>query len=230
MRLILLLLMSFCVHLNADTTSDKYGKEVFDRLRAKYPQHFSLKSSIGGNVAISENDPIGKYVISKFALRSRAGWLCWWGRQPVIPENVDKSYRQAINGQITFHKKEECVEILLSKNVEEKDFPKEEFWRVLIYELCNASNQGFDLSNTKNLLNGGDLNKMQYADLMVRIEYRSAAQAQDFQNKIWRDFCKSHLIDFAKEPWFYQEGTTEDQWFQAMKKSDIGKKYRSVYE
>src|SRR6187402_2456177 len=51
----------------------QYGVDCFNYLKWHYPHHFTLRSRDGDPVSISENDHMGKFVVSAFSEKTPSG-------------------------------------------------------------------------------------------------------------------------------------------------------------
>lgn len=208
--------------------NNKHGQETFRLLQGKYAKFFSLTSRDGGKIKITESDPIGKYLINKFSTKSPTGWVCCWGRDLVVKpsgERISYSF-----GQTYFHRDDDCSEVLISKKVEGDDFPTEIFWRTLIFEICNASGRGQELELLQRKLKNSEISKEIYAKHVIELEYKSACEAQEFQEKIWWNFCQSNQVKCGTIPWFFKPGTTCDKWIEELAKSEAGREYIKFFK
>lgn len=185
-----------------------------------FSPYFKIKRKDGAVVQISENDPVWKYVAEAFLKKTPNGTICWLNRNP---DGVGKSAM----GQC-YLARTGYIEIRLSHKFDNGEIAVEQFWKTLIFEICNAEQAG-NFLDLMQKLSSGKITRSEFSDSSMRFEFSSAVRSKEFQKNIWRPFCKNNNIECSNIDWFFPEGATFQQWVDMLKMTERGREYLNTY-
>lgn len=197
---------------------------MFAEISAKYPKHFELKNSRGETVTIDSSSVVGRFLIDKLSMPTKAGWI-------EIKQEEPSSEGDAFGAlaQLNFRTDHEIVEIRLSKRIEADEVTAERFWTSLSYELGNAS-QSAEFLELRRALQEKEITSPEFAQKTLRLEYGSVLMCQKFQDDVWRKFCKANDIECGEDDWYFPKGTTFVGWYEMLRSSEEGRAYLRVYQ
>jgi hypothetical protein len=225
----LVLLVAICAATEPSDIDD--AGLFFKGLKSRYPHYFSFETK-QGRVEITEQDPVGGYLIERFAAKTGSGRICWFGGHS--PGGSRQSYASTLfyQGSSILENKpveNDLIEIELDRRFEGNELRPDSFWRALSFELNNARQAKRFLDVLSELANGS-ITGADCIQKNLKLEHDSCIMAQEFQENIWLPFCREHGIEVRQKNWFFPKGTTFEQHQELIKATEHGRAYLSNYE